>query len=136
MQAVAVVDAVLDLGQVSVPAHQDGGQADEGVQQGDQFWHARHLDAHGHEDADDGADAHGHQDGDHHPGGTGLGDREVDPLDLGGLAQHRRQDDEDQGQAHADHAEQVAPLGGLMLAQTGQGQDEAQTRQNIRTSDE
>ena len=99
--------------QVAVPADQHRGQADEGVQQRDQLGHAGHLTTRAR----------------HRPIAAPIDHRarpaapSPTPVDV---AVERQRDGGDQRDRHAGDAEGVAGLGGLVLGQPGQGQDEQQ----------
>ena len=111
------VGVALDV-QVAVPADQHRGQTDEGVQQRDQLGHPGHLDHPGPPQPDRGADQHRH----HQQREPGPGDVAVD----------RERDRGHQGHRHAGDAEGVAGLGGLVVGQPGQRQDEQQGGDDVR----
>ena len=85
----------------AVEAHQYRGQADEAVQQGNQFGHFGHLYFFGFVDTDGGTDAHG----ENHPEEAGSLFAEY-----GGK----------QGNRHAGDAEIAAVFSGFLFRQTGQ----------------
>ena len=106
---------VLD-GVVAAPADQDGGQADEAVQQRDQLRHAGHLD----DARAPQSDARTDDDGD---------DEQHDRDGLGVLGGHA-----DRGCERDDHARDAvddALLGGLVLGQACQREDEQQRRDDV-----
>ena len=114
--------------QPGVVAHQHGGDADEAVQHGHQLGHAGHLDRAGAPGADRAADDHRDED---------QGQRHAERALVAVLAVAGRQDERgEQRQAHAPHAEEVAPLGGLVLRQAGQRPDEQDAGDDVRRLDE
>ena len=110
------VEVGLDV-QVAVPADQHRGQTDKGVQQRDQFRHPGHLDHPGPPQPDRGTDRGRHQQ--QHQAGA---------LDV---PVHRQHDRRDQSDRHAGHPERVADLGGLVMGQPRQRQDEQQTSHDV-----
>ena len=110
------VEVGLDV-QVAVPADQHRGQTDEGVQQGDQLRHPGHLDHPGPPQADRGTDR-----------GRDQQQREAGALDVPVRGQDDRRDQRD---GHAGHPERVADLGGLVMGQPRQRQDEQQSSHDV-----
>ena len=102
----------------------DRGQTDHAVHEGDQFGHLGHLDLGGHVGAGAAADDQTEK----HPGQAHrceFGAHHVDERDRG----HR-------GDAHADHAEKIAPDGGGGVRQTFECLDEADRGDEIQQDDE
>ena len=97
-------------------ADQHRGHADEAVEGGDELRHRRHLDAPRGDEADRAADG---------DGGDDFGQ-------AGDLVDEQRRAD---GDRHADHAEPVAPLAGGRARQPAQGEDEADTGDEIGDED-
>ena len=103
----------MELGlEVTVPAHQHGGQTDERVQESDELGHLGHLHAARTHQTDPGTD----DDGDSHQGDA----------DRGGLVIEDQDDSGHQSDGHAGDTEGQSATGGLMLGQACQGQDEQQ----------
>ena len=102
---------------IAVEADQNGRQADEAVQKCNQFGHFGHFDFFGFVDADGGADEHG----------------DDDPAEsVGVFGKHGNE----QGNRHPSDAGITALLGGFLLGQPRQREDEQYRGYDVRRCNE
>ncbi len=106
-----------------VVANQDSGETHEGVQQSDELWHLRHLNVLSLPQADARTDAHRQND-----------ENRCHQDALARFRDQRFQDGRGQRNRHADDAEVVALLGGLVAGQALQREDEEHGRHNVGES--
>jgi len=116
LAGVAPAATVLPIRVAGWQPDEHGGDADEAVQQRDQFRHPGHLDAQRLPDADHGTDHHG----DHEESDAGGGDA------AGGQADGRGERDH-----HAADAEPDAALGRLVVGEAGEAEDEQQRSNDV-----